>query len=111
MPAFRARAFLRSGLTGPGEILKADLTDIVRILVDSMPFSGKDPLTAKSAPSHSCVGHADAAGDVGQCTADAGSDSAQHSVCAALAVKIKRRCKEVLKDELLAAAKEVSLMS
>jgi hypothetical protein len=44
MPAFRARAFYGSGLRSAEDISRAPVGDVIRVLVDCMPFDDNKPL-------------------------------------------------------------------
>lgn len=46
MPGFRARAFYKSGLQTIEDIVNAEPSHIVNILLDCLPFEGSDPLVA-----------------------------------------------------------------
>lgn len=96
MPGFRARAFYRNGLCNAGDISAASVDVLVQILLDCMPYSGRDPLTANQAPS-----------DTGPSAA--ARDETLRNVCRQLAERIKRKAKEMLQEELSALAREEAL--
>eukprot|EP01041_Mallomonas_annulata_P000304 gene304-549_t len=108
MPAFRARAFFRSGLCDASAIVKADADFMVQILLDSMPFSGKDPLVARDAATIRS-GDGDDNGDRSSKVRDRsrnGNGDESLRVCVALAKQIRSRAKESVQEELLAVLRE-----
>lgn len=81
----RARAFLRDGIESALDVMQAGLDTLTELLVDSLPYDGKDPLLVSAN-----LGNANDSGKQGG--GDPRSKEVARAMCERLARKIISRC-------------------
>jgi hypothetical protein len=87
--AARARAFLKSGIESALDIVHAGVDTLTELLVESLPYDGKDPLQVKAAGSTAAAAEASSSG---QSSGGVISKEVSRAMCERLARKVISRC-------------------
>eukprot|EP00602_Paraphysomonas_sp_CaronLab_P001768 CAMPEP_0185038754 /NCGR_PEP_ID=MMETSP1103-20130426/34814_1 /TAXON_ID=36769 /ORGANISM="Paraphysomonas bandaiensis, Strain Caron Lab Isolate" /LENGTH=92 /DNA_ID=CAMNT_0027577327 /DNA_START=246 /DNA_END=521 /DNA_ORIENTATION=- len=90
MPGFRARAFYRSGIQSPEDLLRTDPSVLCSILMDCLPYEDKDPILASTGNQRT--------GDGNMSTRKSGKEEN----CLRLVARILHSARKAVRDEVSA---------